>query len=497
MESAGDCEKIRMKRLFKRITALASAAALTLSLAACGGSAVSGPKNTAPTNAKPVTITVWSYYNGDQLETFSKLVDEFNATVGKEQNITVEASSQGSVNDLETNVLAAAEGKVGAAEMPNIFSAYADTCYAVDQMGLVADLSGYLTDEEKAAFPESYLTEGDFDDNGTIKIFPVAKSTELLFLNDTDWQAFAAATGATYEDLSTMEGLVATAGKYYDWTDARTAAPDDGKALFGRDAMANYMLIGAKELGSTLFTMENGKMTVNLTEDVARKLWENYYVPFVKGWFAGEGRFRSDDIKTGNVLAYVGSNSSATFFPKQVQVSDTESHDIELKVLPTPHFEGCEKVSVQQGAGMAVAKTTDAEVEASVVFLKWFTQPENNIAFAVGSGYLPVTHAANDMDAIHSSGLALTGNMENVLMEAVDAVNTNELYTTKAFEGGTDARSKLNYSMSDIATADRATVEERLAAGESAEEAEAEFLTDEYFEAWYQSLCDALSQYEG
>ena len=41
MESAGDCEKIRMKRLFKRITALASAAALTLSLAACGGSAVS------------------------------------------------------------------------------------------------------------------------------------------------------------------------------------------------------------------------------------------------------------------------------------------------------------------------------------------------------------------------------------------------------------------------------------------------------------------------
>ena len=121
-----------MKRLFKRITALASAAALTLSLAACGGSAVSGPKNTAPTNAKPVTITVWTYYNGDQLETFSKLVDEFNATVGKEQNITVEASSQGSVNDLETNVLAAAEGKVGAAEMPNIFSAYADTCYAVE-----------------------------------------------------------------------------------------------------------------------------------------------------------------------------------------------------------------------------------------------------------------------------------------------------------------------------------------------------------------------------
>lgn len=452
-----------VKRIgMRRLAAFAAAAALVLGLVGCGGA-----QSTAQGNTEPVNLSVWTYYNGDQLESFNKLVDTFNNTVGKEKNITVESYSQGSVNDLETQVMAAAQGKVGASAMPNIFMAYADTAYAMDQMGELADLAPYFTDEERAAYVDSYLTEGDFDDSGSIKIFPVAKSTELLFLNDTDWKLFAAATGARYSDLETVEGLVKTAEAYYNWTDAQTDTPNDGK------------------------------MTMGMSEDVARKLWDNYYVPYIKGWAAASGHFRSDDIKIGSILAYIGSNSSATYFPTQVMLSDTESHDIELKVLPTPHFEGCEKVSVQQGAGMAVAKTTDAEVEASVVFLKWFTQPENNIAFAVGSGYLPVTHAANDMDAIHSSGLALTDNMKNVLMEAVDAVNTNELYTTKAFEGGTDARSKLNYSMSDLATADRATVEERLAAGESAEEAEAEFLTDEYFEAWYQSLCDALSQYEG
>ena len=168
--------------------------------------------------------------------------------------------------------------------------------------------------------------------------------------------------------------------------------------------MANYMLIGAKELGSTIFTVENGKMTVNLTEDVARKLWENYYVPFVKGWFAGEGRFRSDDIKTGNVLAYVGSNSSATFFPTQVMVNDTESYDIDMTVLPSPKFAGGEDVAVQQGAGMVVTAGTEEEINASVEFLKWFTQPEHNISFSVDSGYLPVTTAANDMEAIKTSG---------------------------------------------------------------------------------------------
>ena len=45
---------------------------------------------------------------------------------------------------------------------------------------------------------------------------------------------------------------------------------------------------------------------------------------------------------------------------------------------------------------------------AQSLFLKWFTEPQNNIAFAVESGYLPVTTAANDMDAIRASGLELT-----------------------------------------------------------------------------------------
>ena len=285
--------------------------------------------------------------------------------------------------------------------------------------------------------------------------------------------------------------------KYYDWTDARTEAPDDGKALFGRDAMANYMLIGAKELGSTLFTVENGKMTVNLTEDVARKLWENYYVPFVKGWFAGEGRFRSDDIKTGNVLAYVGSNSSATFFPKQVQVSDTESHEISLKVLPNPSFAGSEEVAVQQGAGMVVTRSTPEEEAACVTFLKWFTQPENNLQFSVQSGYMPVTYAANSISALENSGLTVSESIHKVLSLSIDAIDRSKLYTTHAFPDALRARNTLQYALEDRVTADRATVLERLAAGQTPEEAEAEFLTDAYFDAWYDQTLAALSAFAG
>lgn len=43
----------------------------------------------------------------------------------------------------------------------------------------------------------------------------------------------------------------------------------------------------------------------------------------------------------------------------------------------------------------------------------------------------------------------------------------------------------------------RETVEQRIAEGQSAADAEAEFLTDDHFEAWYQDICSQLKQYEG
>ena len=465
----------------KQFVCLLSVGAMVAVLAGCSNSGVKF-KN-------PVTITVWTYYNGDQLETFNSLVDKFNEGEGKKMGVTVESSSQGSVNDLETNVLASVEGKVGADEMPNIFSAYADTTYTVDQMGKIADISGYLTKEEKEKYVQNYIEEGDFSGNGSIKIFPVAKSTELLFLNDTDWQKFAGETGAAYDDLATVEGLIETAEKYYDWS--------DGKAFFGRDAMANYMLIGAEELGTEIFHVENGRMTLDFNEEVAKKLWDGYYVPYVKGYFSASGWFRSDDIKTGNILAYVGSTSSASFFPNQVTTDDSEGHAITMKALPCPEFADSEPYAVQQGAGMVVTRGSDEEISASVEFLKWFTDQEHNLAFSIASGYLPVTKEATDMKQIEKSEPALNDTIKQILTGAVTTVNTSRLYTTPAFSGANDARSVLEYSLSDAASADRAVIEDRLSAGQPFEEAAADFLTDARFDSWYEATLTKLEAFQG
>ncbi len=435
--------------------------------------------------AEPVEITVWNYYNGAQLDAFNTLVAEFNQTRGKELGITVKASSEGSVKDLETNVIAAAEKAVGAKDVPNIFAAYSDTAYKIDQMGLVADISPYFTAEEKASYIDSYLVEGDLDGKNSIKIFPIAKSTEIFILNLTDWQKFSDATGAKLSDMETIEGVTRTAEAYYNWTDAQTEMPNDGQALFGRDAMANYILVGARQLGVEIIsTDQDGNAVLNFPEETVRKLWDHYYVPFIKGHFSAVGRFRSDDVKTGNLIGFVGSSTSTSFFPKEVIHSDDSSYPIEHVVLMAPKFEGGQAYATQQGAGMVVTRSSEQTERASVEFLKWFTETERNISFSLSSAYMPVKKEANDIEVIrrHASGeTSITAALE----VSISTVTSNTMYTPIATTNGATVRSILEYSMSDKAAADRAEIDALMAQGVSREEAIARFDTDDNFRAWY------------
>ena len=460
---------------------------LSMLLGGCGTSLGSSVKKVKLDLDNPTKVTIWHYYNGDQLEAFNKLIDEFNGSVGKKEGIYVEGANFGTVNELKDSIVAAVKHRTGAKAIPSIFAGYADTAYEVDKLGYVVDLKEYLTEKEQEKYIKSYIEEGEFSGDGSLKILPTAKSTEVFMLNKTDWNKFAGATGADINDLKTIEGVTKTAQAYYEWTDSQTKKKNDGKAFFGRDAVANYFLIGAKQLGTEIFSVKDGKVTLNFDKEIIRKIWDNYYVPFVKGYFASSGKFRSDDINTGNILSFVGSSAGATFFPDEVIVDDTRSYPIDMEVLEAPKFEGGENYAVQQGAGMAVTKTDEKQMYASVQFLKWFTEDEKNIQFSLASGYLPVTKTANDVKKIEKT-TNLTGNNElSIVKVAIDTVNHNTLYTTKAFESGTDARNILEYAMSDKASADRKTVVKRLKKGEYFDEAVKDFVSDSNFDTWYEA----------
>ncbi len=449
----------------------------------------------------PVSITLWDYYNGAQQAIVDQLVDEFNSSVGNEKGIYVQAYSQGSVSDLETAVAAAIDNEPGSDDLPDIFSAYADTAaYALEKDALV-DLNNYFTEEELVKYVDSYVEEGYIANDDALYILPVAKSTELMMINTTDWEPFAQATSSTLDELSTVEGIIEVAQRYYEWTDAQTPdIADDGKAFYGRDSMANYFVLGMKQQGKEIFQVEGDEVTFNLDQDMIKRLWDNYYVPYVKGYFAAYGKFRSDDVKTGEILAYTGSTASSLYFPDQVETED-ETYDIDYAVMEAPIMEGGEVVKAQQGAGMVVTKSDTAREYAASVFLKWFTEKEQNIRFAIESAYMPVLEESNNIETIDKviadNNIEVNSKNYDSLAEVLSDFNEDDFYTTKNFKNAYSARKVLDYNLSDKAVADKEAIDAAVAEGASREEATAEYISDEAFEAWYTSFCDAIQEAYG
>lgn len=470
-------------------------AAIALLTACRGENLSSGQKKIKLDSSNPVSLTVWHYYNGTQQAAFDQLVEEFNATVGSEQGIYVEGYSHGSVSDLEEAVQSALQGEVGAEKLPDMFSSYADTAYAAQKAGRLTDIRQYFSQEELDGYVDSYIQEGCFNDDGALYLFPIAKATEILMINRTDWEVFAQETGSSLDELATTEGITQVSKRYYEWTDAKTPEiPDDGKAFYGRDSMSNYFIIGMKQMRTELFEVSQGAVTIQADKEKIRRLWDNYYIPYIMGYYGGYGRFRSDDVKTGDILAYTGSASSAMYFPDRVEC-EGESYEIDHIVLPSPIMEGGEVYRVQQGAGMTVTKSDETREYASCIFLKWFTQKEQNLRFVCDSAYLPVRKDANTVEALDEIREETEVNQKvyDCLVSVLEQFDQTTYYATKSFDHGYQTRKVLDVYLSDQAVKDKAAIDQAVAQGKTRDEAAAPYRTEEAFEEWYHNFTETLN----
>ena len=189
--------------------------------------------NSAGTN--PVILALWHNYGGQLKETMDEMIDKFNETVGAENGIIINVTTISGSAAIHEKLAMAAGGEPGAPALPDITTAYPKTALLLAEKGLLADLSQYFTPEELSAFVPQFLEEGRFEGGGLF-VFPVAKSTEVLFVNKTIFDRFAADTGATLADLQTFEGIAHIAAAYYEWTDRQTPAANDGKMFFMPDS---------------------------------------------------------------------------------------------------------------------------------------------------------------------------------------------------------------------------------------------------------------------
>lgn len=467
-------------------------AALTF-LVAAGGCA---PKNESPLDAsRPVSITLWHYHNAVTREIFDGMVERFNQTAGAQNGVVVNVTTLGDIDRLTAAVFDAAEGKIGANRMPDLFFAYPDTLYYASGKLDLVDMRKYFTPEELSKFQPEFLGQG-YAEDGRLLMIPVSKSSEVFYLNRTDWDLFAADEGIPDKTSFVWEEIPELARQYYEWSADRYGR---GEAFFGMNSPYEFMLMAARQKQAEPFRIADGKITVN--EEVARLVWENYYVPMLKGYFKKVNQFSSDDVRTGEVIAYVGSTAGAGTFPKTVTRGVTSVYKAEPAVYPYPVAQGGGKIAPLRGAGVCMTASDASHEYAAALFLKWFTEPEQNIAFATSTGYLPVrldaldeallTHA-DDLESEVSNSVSIRQCLQVVLQ----MMDEYQFYSQKPFSGSFELRKLMDNMLEDgiQSTLDKIDGEEK--AGADREQLLAAYTSENAFRQWFAQLQALAGQIE-
>lgn len=436
-------------RTLKRILFFLMIVAMVVSMVACGidekGKEKEAKSKLDPEN--PTTIIVWHYYSDESGQILNSMISNFNETVGLEKGIIVKAVNKGKIIELEKSISDSAKGIVTSEPMPNIFSSYIDKAVEIDMLGKLTDLNKYFSQKEKEKYVKNFIEAGMY--KGKLLIAPVVKSTEIMYVNKEAWDAAKAKYGYSDDDLKTWEGIVKVAKDYHK----NKQLAGENKAFFGFDSIPNFEIIAMKQLGVDIIDGEN--KCANLNRGGLRRIFDIYYGQMLNEGFYSNGKFRSDNIKSSDIVAYVGSNSGGKYFPEFIVDNEMEKK-ISLLALNYPSFSGKNQLAMLQGAGFCVAKASDAEVEGSIEFVKWFTNEKNNFEFAIKAGYLPALVSIYESkmwkDELKSleNGDTKSKNLAEVYDKAGEQVLDKDTYYVTPFDKSYKIRIILESTLQEI-----------------------------------------------
>lgn len=432
----------------KRTLVLFFALLLLISLSGCNA----GRETLSPKN--PVTLTMWHVYGSQTESPLNTLIDEFNRTTGKEKGVAVSVVSVTNTTDIDAALIASANDEPGSVALPDLFTAYPRT---VEKIGAdrLLDWNRYLSKEQIAAFVPDFLAEGQFGDQ--LLMLPIAKSTELCFLNRTLFDRFAAETGARIESMSDFDALFATCAQYYDWS--------GGQDMFQINDFYHYFLVNMASLGADLIV--DGQ--VDCTSEAFARVWKPMAQAAIHGGLCVQDGYASDRWKTAELISNIGSTAGILYLRDYVTYADNTTEDIETEILPYPSFAGASPTVMQRGSGLfAIRSDDERKNQAAAIFALWITDTRHNVDFVTRAGYLPVTREG------FSSLLKDTGAVENEKYRMLyDAVS--EMYGSCAFcalplyEGAGDVQPAFEKAVKNALNAAHGEYVRRTAAGESAD----------------------------
>ena len=361
----------------KKIVHVLFVCLLAISLAACSTAAKpSSPEEqkTAeiPTKIdKPVTIEFWHAMTGGLEKTLQTMTKEFNDS---QSNITVTLVNQGTYDDLNKKLMAAAKSHTS----PVMAQAYEDWMQDYINNDLITDLTPYIqnktvgwSDSELNDIVQVFRDENSW--NNKFYGVPFNKSTEVLYYNTDMFKENNLKAPTTWAELENA---------------AQTLTKGNVIGMGFENAIGLNFPTWVQQAGGQFVDVDNKKVTFDSEEGKKALTFLNDMVNNKKiARLAGEDNYMSDPFSRGDVAMYIGSSAGISF------VEAAAKDKINWATAPLP---AGEKASTQfQGTNLVTFNSADDQQKlAAWEFMKFLSSKDQTIYWAQNTGYVPVRESA-------------------------------------------------------------------------------------------------------
>ena len=337
-----------------------------------------------PTGAK---VLWWHQHTKERQEGLNQMVEEFNAT--NEWGIEVIAEYAGGYGEIYDKMIAAISAD-DPTLLPNLTVGYANQVAKYQLSDALVDMDYFvdspkwgLTPDEIADFPKG-IFEADvsplFGDGHFRMAFPPNRSMEVMYYN-MDW----------LNELG-YDGPPKTWAEFEEMACAATD-PDAGTVGYEISTDASRFASMVFSRHGTYF--EEDGSAFDFTNDTVKETMSFMKNLYDKGCATLIAEKYGDQTDFGNykLLFTIGSSSGLPYYDKAVKSG--EQGEFVWGVAPLPYMDGGdEPVMNLYGASVTVPKTTPEQELAAWLFVKWFTEPEQNARWAKISNYFPVRKSA-------------------------------------------------------------------------------------------------------
>lgn len=336
------------------------------------------PENTetiAPIEMKPVdekvTINIWHTFQGKPGENFDKVVKEFNES---QDYITVQAVAQ-SWDEYNSKIMAALTAK----NAPDIIfcSTAGDVNNYVD-IDTAVDLTPYIENENIGItdfndFNPTIMAEAKQWD-GKMYMLPVSRTGEVMYYNADFFKENNLEVPSTWTELHDL---------------AISLTETSGEECMGSDFMDENFIDMMTQAGSDFIDYES--KTANFDSELAVESL-NYWKELAD---AGCLRMKGDDYNLlpsfASGLIQIVLQSSASYD----RLMNNFDVQFEIGVAQMPTTEGTETDYVTMwGQNAVILKSDDLRQQAAFEFLKYWTSPENQAAWGIAYGALPIRESS-------------------------------------------------------------------------------------------------------